>query len=48
MTAKLDPRSARKHLQFFRFADLFVEDLGWSYGLRLRLMSRPSPSTRTS
>jgi len=31
MTAKLDPRSARKHLQPFRFADLFVEDLGWSY-----------------
>lgn len=31
MTAKLDPRSARKHLQSFRFADLFVEDLGWSY-----------------
>jgi len=31
MTAKLDPRSAREHLQSFRFADLFIEDLGWSY-----------------
>jgi len=30
MTAKLDSRSARKRLQSFRFADLFVEDLGWS------------------
>ena len=31
MTSKLDPRSARKHLQAFRFADLFIEDLGWNY-----------------
>jgi hypothetical protein len=27
MTAKLNPRSARKHLQSFRFADLSDEDL---------------------
>lgn len=31
MTAKLNPRTARNHLQAFRFADLFIEDLGWSY-----------------
>jgi hypothetical protein len=27
MTAKLNPRSARKHLQDFRFSDLSDEDL---------------------
>ncbi len=31
MTAKLNPRSARRHLQAFQFADLFIEDLGWNY-----------------
>jgi hypothetical protein len=31
MTSKLNPRSARKHLQSFRFADLFIEDLGWNH-----------------
>ncbi len=31
MISKLNPRTARKHLQEFRFADLFVEDLGWNY-----------------
>ncbi|MCX8496531.1 MAG: hypothetical protein ORN51_10155 [Akkermansiaceae bacterium] len=31
MTSKLDPRSARKHLQAFRFVDLFIEDLGWNH-----------------
>jgi len=39
MTAKLDPRSARKRLQSFRFADLFVEDLGWSYPVMRKPMS---------
>lgn len=29
--AKLKPASARKHLQRFQFADLFVEDLGWNH-----------------
>lgn len=29
--AKLDPQSARRHLQTFRFADLFIEDLGWNH-----------------
>ncbi len=30
-SSKLNPRTARNHLQAFRFADLFIEDLGWSY-----------------
>lgn len=29
--AKLKPASARRHLQRFQFADLFVEDLGWNH-----------------
>ncbi|MBN8460381.1 MAG: ATP-binding protein [Verrucomicrobia bacterium] len=36
MTPKLDPRSARQHLQAFRFADLFVEDLGWNHPERAK------------
>jgi hypothetical protein len=35
-TAKLDPRSARSHLQEFRFADLFVDDLGWNHPSRTK------------
>lgn len=31
MTSKLDPRSARQHLQAFDFTDLFIEDLGWNH-----------------
>jgi hypothetical protein len=30
-SSKLNPRSTRKHLQSFRFADLFIEDLGWNH-----------------
>jgi len=36
MTSKLDPRAARKHLQAFAFADLFVEDLGWNHPERVK------------
>ncbi len=36
MTSKLDPRAARKHLQAFAFADLFVEDLGWNHPERTK------------
>jgi hypothetical protein len=39
MTSKLDPRSARKHLQAFRFADLFIEDLGWNHPERAKPLS---------
>ena len=34
--SKLDPRSARKHLQDFGFADLFIEDLGWNHPERAK------------
>jgi hypothetical protein len=30
-TAKLNPDSARRHLQDFAFADLFIQDIGWNY-----------------
>ena len=30
-SSKLNPRTAREHLQAFRFADLFIEDLGWNH-----------------
>jgi hypothetical protein len=30
-SSKLNPRAAREHLQSFRFADLFIEDLGWNH-----------------
>ena len=36
MISKLDPRSARKHLQAFRLADLFIEDLGWNHPERAK------------
>lgn len=35
-TSKLDPRSARKHLQSFQFRDLFIEDLGWNHPERAK------------
>ncbi|MCX6880546.1 MAG: hypothetical protein NTW21_43085 [Verrucomicrobia bacterium] len=38
MTPKLDPRSARQPLQAFRFADLFIEDLGWNHPERAKPM----------
>lgn len=38
-SSKLNPRTAREHLQAFRFADLFIEDLGWSYPDSRKAMS---------
>ncbi len=38
MISKLDPRSARKHLQAFQFTDLFIEDLGWNHPERAKPM----------
>ena len=35
-SSKLDPRSARQHLQEFRFTDLFIEDLGWNHPERAK------------
>lgn len=37
-STKLDPRSARKHLQAFQFTDLFIEDLGWNHPERAKPM----------
>lgn len=37
-SSKLDPRSARKHLQAFQFTDLFIEDLGWNHPERAKPM----------
>ena len=38
MTAKLNPRSARCHLQAFQFTDLFIDDLGWNHPERAKPM----------
>ncbi len=38
MTSKLNPRSARKHLQAFQFTDLFIDDLGWNHPERAKPM----------
>lgn len=37
--AKLDPKSARRHLQKFQFADLFIEDLGWNHPGKTRALA---------
>ena len=37
-STKLDPRSARQHLQTFQFTNLFIEDLGWNHPERAKPM----------